>query len=496
MLNWTREEKYTKLSDVSKEDYDHLVEKVKNSKWRQTYHIQPKTGLLNDPNGLIYHDGKYHIFHQWFPLGAVHGIKYWYHYTSEDLLRFDDLGIALGPDTPYDSHGVYSGSAFDYDGKLHLMYTGNVRDSNWTRTSNQLIAVQQEDGSFEKSDAPIIIGSPAGYTEHFRDPKVWKENDTYYAIFGIQRDNETGTAIIYESKNIKDWNLKGELKTNLNQFGYMWECPDLFKLNEKDVFVFSTQGIAEQESKFQNIYQSGYIIGQLDLDELTMNHDDFKELDQGFDFYAPQTFLDKNGNRLLIGWMGLPETEYATDNEGWAHCLTIPRELTIEDGKLKQRPLKALEQLRTNKETAEGYANKHSVKLHPYEGKQFELIIDILENDASEIYFDVRVSKKCATHIIYNTETKQLTLDRYESGIISELNQKQTRETILEEELKQLRIFSDTSSLEIFVNDGECVFSSRIFPDENAVNFKTSTESGQVYLKFTKYSITTGIEEL
>lgn len=118
MVNWTREERYKKLSDISDEAYNELIDKVNASKWRQTFHIQPKTGLLNDPNGLVYHNGVYHIFHQWFPLGAVHGLKYWYHYTSKDLLEFKDEGIALAPDTEYDSHGVYSGSAFDYDGKL------------------------------------------------------------------------------------------------------------------------------------------------------------------------------------------------------------------------------------------------------------------------------------------------------------------------------------------------------------------------------------------
>lgn len=489
MVNWTREEQYKKLSDISEVEYNKLLEQVNQSKWRQIFHIQPKSGLLNDPNGVIYHNGTYHIFHQWFPLGAVHGLKYWYHYTSKDLTSFKDEGVALSPDTEFDSHGVYSGSAFDYEGKLHLMYTGNVRDDEWNRKSTQMIAVQQEDGSFKKFDKPVIHDVPKGYTEHFRDPKVWKEKDKYYAIFGIQRENETGTAVIYESVNIKDWTLKGEIHTKLQEFGYMWECPDLFKLDDKDVFIFSPQGIEPQNNQFENIYQSGYLIGDFNIDTLEFEHHHFIELDQGFDFYAPQTFLDKNGKRILIGWMGLPEIDYATDEEGWAHCLTIPRELTIENNKLVQRPIKALEKLRTNKETAEGYANKHSVKLHPYEGKQYELIIDIIENEATEIYFDVRVSKKCSTQIIYNTRTKQLTLDRFESGVVSEAVDKATRTTTLNKDLEQLRIYSDTSSLEIFVNDGECVFTTRIFPDENAVNFRTSTESGQVYLKFTKYNL-------
>lgn len=489
MVNWSRGERYTKISEISEEKYMQLVEKVNNSEWRQKFHIQPKTGLLNDPNGLIFINGQYHIFHQWFPLGAVHGVKYWYHYTSRDLIHFEDQDIALSPDTNFDSHGVYSGSAFEYNKKLHLMYTGNVRDEKWNRNTYQMIAVQNEDGSFEKMNNPIIEGSPNGYTEHFRDPKVWIQDGKYYAIFGIQRENKTGAAVIYESEDIKKWTFKGELNTELKQFGYMWECPDIFKLNNQDIFMFSPQGLEKEETKYENIYQSGYVIGNLDMEKLSLSHGSFIELDQGFDFYAPQTFLDENGKRILIGWMGLPEITYATDKDDWAHCLTLPRELTVENGKLKQRPLRALEQLRKNKETAEGYANKHSVKLHPYDGEYYELIIDILENDATEVYFDLRVSKKYFTQIAYNKRTKQLILNRSESGIVNEEAGDHTRRTTLENDLEQLRIYSDKSSLEIFVNDGECVFTTRIFPDDKATNFRTSTESGQVYLKFTKYDL-------
>ncbi|MGN4158071.1 sucrose-6-phosphate hydrolase, partial [Staphylococcus auricularis] len=98
--------------------------------------------------------------------------------------------------------------------------------------------------------------------------------------------------------------------------------------------------------RFKNIYQSGYLVGQFDIDLHVMQHGDFTELDAGFDFYAPQTFEGKDGVRILIGWMGLPDTEYPTDEEGWAHCLTIPRELSVDNGILKQRPLKALQHLR------------------------------------------------------------------------------------------------------------------------------------------------------
>lgn len=491
MAEWSREERYRRIEDVDKKYLEHLKQQVEASRFRQTFHIQPETGLLNDPNGLIYHNGKYYVSHQWFPLGAVHGLKYWFNYTSDDLVTFEPQGALLKPDTYYDSHGAYSGSAFEHEGDLYYIYTGNRRDAQWERYASQMIAKVENDGTITKFDKPVIASQPEGYTSHFRDPKVFELNGEYYVIIGAQTNDEQGRCLFYKTKDkqLKQWSFCGELETHLKNFGYMWECPDYFNLNSKDIILFSPQGIEAQGDQFRNIYQSGYLIGDIDFDTLSFEHGDFIELDNGFDFYAPQTFLDENGNRILIGWMGLPEINYPTVDEGWAHCLTIPRVLTIEDNQLRQRPFKGLEKLRKNKETALGYANKFNRKLHPYEGTQYELIIDILENDASEIYFELRTSKLNNTKIIYNTSEQKLTLDRTESGLLPDNVQDLTRSTILKSPLSQLQIFVDTSSIEIFCNDGESVLTSRIFPDENATGIETSTETGQVYLKFTKYEL-------
>ena len=113
MAEWTREERYQRIEDADENTLEQLKQQVEASPYRQTFHIQPETGLLNDPNGLIYFDGSYYVSHQWFPLGAVHGLKYWFNYKSEDLVHFEPQGPILEPDTKYDSHGVYSGSAFE-----------------------------------------------------------------------------------------------------------------------------------------------------------------------------------------------------------------------------------------------------------------------------------------------------------------------------------------------------------------------------------------------
>lgn len=487
-MEWTREMRYRKLTEVPEAEYQELLEQTKRAPWRQHYHIQPPTGLLNDPNGFVYYNGEYHLFYQWFPLGAVHGVKYWYHLTSQDLVTFTSHGVALAPDTAFDSHGVFSGSAIVVDDELNLVYTGNRRTADWERIPYQLTAVLNADGDFIKRERPIITGPHKGYTEHFRDPKVWYE-DGYYAVIGAQRSNETGTIVVYRSNDFKDWAFVSELKTDYTDFGYMWECPDYFELDGHDVVLFCPQGIDKYEDQFWNIYQSGYLIGKLDKENFIMTHGDFTELDNGFDFYAPQTTCDKDGRRILIGWMGLPDTDYPTDKDNWAHCLTLPRELTIEQGRLKQRPLKSLDRRRGTVETAEGYAMKHNIKLHPYEGHCYELIVDILDNESTEFYIELRVSKREATRLIYNTLERRFTLDRTDSGALSRDVDGTTRSVVLDSDLKKLQIFVDESSIEIFLNDGERVMTSRIFPSDDATGIRTSTESGQVYFKFTKYDL-------
>ncbi|MCU5746158.1 sucrose-6-phosphate hydrolase [Staphylococcus sp. SQ8-PEA] len=495
MNTWSREERYQSLDDVTPVTLEALKEQVASSAYRQTYHIQPETGLLNHPSGLTFYQGTYYVSHQWFPLGAVHGLKYWFNYTSKDLVHFEPQGPLIQPDSEYDSHGAFSGSAFQYNGELYYMYTGNHRDKEWKRNPSQMLAKMDSKGSINKFPKPVISGAPTGYTDQLRDPKVFQKDNSYYAILGAQNIDYRGRLLLYRTEDIVNWQFLGEVKTQLDHFGSLWECPDYFDLDGHDVLLFCSQRTGPDGERGRKSYQSGYVIGQFDIEQLSFNHGEFNELDHGYDFYAPQTFVDESGNRVLIGWMGMPATTYPTDDEGWAHCLTLPRILNIEEGQLKQRPIPQLKKLRRNKETALGYANKFERQLMPYDGTQYELIIDILDNEATELYFELRTSKDESTLISYNTHTQHLSLDRSESGALPKPVEVTNRTTRLVNPLTQLHIFVDTSSIEIFCNDGERVLSSRIFPSKASNGIKASTESGQVYLKFTKYELSSDAQQ-
>ncbi|MBM4764427.1 sucrose-6-phosphate hydrolase [Bacillus sp. B15-48] len=489
-MEWTKEQRYRKLSEVTEEEIEGLAKIVNQCPWRQTFHIQPVTGLLNDPNGFAYYNGEYHLFYQWFPLGPVHGLKHWYHTKSKDLVHWENAGMAVEPSNQFDSHGAYSGSAIEENGQLFLLYTGNTRDVNWNRKPYQCLAVMKQNGCITKNDSSVIQEVPSGYTDHFRDPKVWKQGDEFYAVIGAQRETKTGCVVLYRSTNLIDWQFLGEIKTELENFGYMWECPDYFELDNQGVFIFSPQGLKPEGDFYQNIYQSGYMIGRpLDLETNQFIHDAFHELDRGFDFYAPQTMKDPKGRRILVGWMGLPEIGYPTDKNGWAHCLTLLRELSIKDGKLIQKPVSELELLRGEKTEANKLVKNESVVFEGFEGEVYELFVEFSANTAQEFGIELRVGADEKTVIKYNAVTKKVVFDRTESGQSFAMEYGSVRKCSLNTDELSFRIFVDVSSVEVFVNNGEEVFTGRIFPSKDSTGIRFFSCGGQTNVKAVKWGI-------
>ncbi|OPJ56271.1 glycoside hydrolase family 32 protein [Alkalithermobacter paradoxus] len=462
---------------------------VNSDYYRLKYHTMPPTGLLNDPNGFIQFKGEYHVFYQFHPFGTNHGLKYWGHYKSKDLINWDDTGIALAPSEWYESHGCYSGSAVDDNGILTLVYTGNVKDIDGNRETYQCLAMSKDGINFEKyKDNPVIHNQPEGYTRHFRDPKVWRKDGIWYMIIGAQSIKEEGRALLLKSENLKNWNLVGEVSgsniNGLNDFGFMWECPDLFELDEKDVLIISPQGVKPKGDLYNNIYQSGYVVGKLDYESGNMKHGEFIELDRGFEFYAPQTTIDDKGRRLLIAWMGLPEEEeHPTTEKGWIHAMTIPRVLELRENKVIQKPVEEMKKLRKDLVSYNNVEiNDEEITLENISGDVFEIEATFEVKDAKKFGMKLRCSKDLSeeTLMYYDREDRKFVLDRNKSG----KGYKGIRKCYIEDkkELK-LNIFMDTSSLEIFINDGEEVFTSRIYPDKESLGIKIFANEGSINLR-------------
>ena len=213
---------------------------VSQGKMRQNYHFMPQTGWLNDPNGLIYYKGKYHIFYQFNPYYGHWDYMHWGHAVSEDLVHWEYLPLALAPSEFYDDHyrgGCFSGSAIEHDGKLFLMFTGCTNNGNGFEQT-QCIAYSEDGIHFEKYENNPVLTAPEGVPSYlFRDPKVWKHGDKYYMICGASRNN-FAQALLYVSEDMLHWEFFSVLAESRGEWGYMWECPDFFQLGDKYVLLY------------------------------------------------------------------------------------------------------------------------------------------------------------------------------------------------------------------------------------------------------------------
>ena len=463
---------FTKVREDEEKSILEKKEIVEKDFWRQKYHIQGIVGLINDPNGFSQFKGKYHMFYQWNPLGTNHKNKTWAHSVSDDLLHWKRLKTALRPDTWYSKDGAYSGSAIVDDDKLYLFYTGNVKDSDGNRESYQCLAVSSDGENFERWE-PSIVNQPDGYTRHIRDPKIWKKDGKFYAVIGIQGENLEGKAVLYSSENIKDWKFEGEIAGanhgKIKDFGFMWECPDYFQLKDektgeiKDLLVFSPQGLEPEGDLYNNKYQTGYLFGKLDYEKPEFEIlSDFVEIDRGHDFYAPQSMEDDKGRRLIVGWMGIPEEEdFPTVKNEWLHCLTLPRELKVIDGKLYQVPIKEMESIRGEKIE---FSGKVTGEVKVGTGVTYELKAKFTDFN-SDFGLKLRTGKNSETVLKFDYNDKKFVLDRTKG----EQPDKRLRKVYLGDISKlELTVFVDNSSVEVFINGGAEVFSSRIFPEKDA----------------------------
>lgn len=335
---------------------------------RPLFHLSPPRGRLNDPNGLLVRDGVFHAFFQWAPDFPARRAIGWGHATSRDLLRWEYLPAAIEPTDPYDRNGCYSGSAvprFDSqnDGAVFL-YTGNVKHPDGTREAHQCAFMTDDLVSFRKHPGnPVIADTdrPAGYTADFRDPMVYAfTGGRLRMCIGARRDDAAGAVLLWSATEpTGPWRFDGELHIegagpdSTYHLGHMWECPNLFPLRDaatqrlRHVLMLCPQGVDDPAvNPAGRADMCGYIVGDLDIDPETgagvlRNAAPFRELDLGFEFYAPQIFADRGttDDALLLAWAGTPaEDDQPTLAAGWVHTMTVARRLTLRGGILYQEP--------------------------------------------------------------------------------------------------------------------------------------------------------------
>lgn len=437
-------------------------------KWRPGFHLAPPVGWLNDPNGLCKFGGLYHVFYQYAPFDARGGVKLWGHYASPDLIRWEQRPAALYPDEPFDCHGVYSGSALAEEDGLYLYYTGNVKlpDNGEGydyiaagREHNTVLAYSPDGVTFRSKRLLMKNGDyPQGISCHVRDPKVWKDRGRYYMLQGARTLDNRGEALLFASDDRIHWSHVNTLTTPV-PMGYMWECPDLYTVGDGTVLAVSLQGVEREETRLQNLYQSGWfpLIGDY-AGEYALGA--FTEYDYGFDFYAPQTFFDGE-RRLMIAWMGMPDVENEYTNPtaelGWQYMLTVPRELTMEKGVLRQRPARELAALR---------------------GKCTAQRVDGCFASPALETFELELAAEGPVRVT----VRECAEIRWEDGILSLSFRAggagRTVRRVRVERLRDLRLLADASSLELFANGGEISMTSLYYPEDGQKGLRVECAAG------------------
>ena len=226
---------------------------------RPLFHLTPWIGWMNDPNGFSYYQGQYHLFYQYYPYDTEWNSMHWGHAVSRDLLHWTYLPAALAPDAPYDSFGCFSGSAIELpDGKQLLLYTGVRKEGGekGKELQTQCIAVGDGVDYSKYPQNPVLDANdlPEGLSPYdFRDPKIWRRADGgYRCVVGARRMDKRGVLLLFDSEDGFYWQYKSILAENDGRFGLMWECPDFFALDGKDVLFVSPQDMLPEGFEYHN----------------------------------------------------------------------------------------------------------------------------------------------------------------------------------------------------------------------------------------------------
>ncbi len=483
--------------------YEEIVEKDIFEEERPSFHLSPRVGWMNDPNGFCFYKGKYHMFYQYYPYEPVWGPMHWGHAVSADLLHWEFMPAALAPDQMYDKDGCFSGSAVELpDGRLMLLYTGvrieGIKNVLASEVQTQCIAVGDGE-SFEKYEKNPILDEkdiPKGSSRNdFRDPKVWRcEDGTYRCLIGNRPADGSGQILLYTSQDGFDWKFRSVFASNRNRFGKMWECPDYFVLDGKHIILTSPQDMLPRGFEYHNGNGTLCLIGGYDAETDSFVEEWDQTVDYGIDFYAMQTVLTPDGRRVMIGWMQNWDTvELRTLHRKWQGQMSLPRELSIKNGRLYQAPLRELENLRAKKTEYRNVEIDGERSFPDISGRKVDMEICIRPLDTDKMYdkFSVYFAMNEDYHIniSYRFNENVLKIDRKFSGSRRGfIHQRRCKVVGSENGELRLRLILDRYSAEVFVNDGVQVMTANYSTPLEADGIMFASK-GKVCMDVVKYDL-------
>jgi beta-fructofuranosidase len=453
---------------------------------RPRYHFLPPANWLNDPNGLIQWKGQYHLFYQYNPAGPFHGTIHWGHAVSADLAHWRHLPIALEPSAGGpDEDGCWSGCAVDDAGVPTLIYSGNRNGAQ-----RPCLATSADDLLTWRKDAgnPVIAEPPPGLElVEFRDHCVWREDGVWYQLIGAGLQGQGGTALLYRSADLHSWEYLHPLLVGDQQrvtpiwTGSMWECPDFFALDGQHVLITS---IWDK----RKLHYSAAFVGSYRDQRLLPDIE--HKLDYGDRyFYAPQTFRDSQGRRIIFGWLQEGRSVEEQRASGWSGVMSLPRILTLgPDKHVCMLPAPELAQLRAEHIRCGAMAvlADQTIVVPQIAGDTFELVVELAAARDGRCGIVVRRTPDGAeqTRISYDAALRQLIVDRTQSSLdpSTDRNVHVAPLALGPDEPLRLRLFLDRSVLEVFANQRVSI-TSRIYPtraDSLAVALLAEREDAQL----------------
>jgi fructan beta-fructosidase len=476
------------------------AQELYNEPWRPQFHFTPPKNFMNDPNGLVYYKGEYHLFYQYNPQGTEWGHMSWGHAVSTDMLHWKNLPVAIPEEPGQDM--IYSGSAVvDWKNASGLCVSADAADPSC------LIAIYTAAGS-NRQRQHLAFSNDRGRTwtnyagnpiadllqPDFRDPKVfWYDARKKWVMVAVLADERR--TVFFDSKDLKSWTFRGFFEIAGNDQG-QWECPDLFELsvgaNSRDkkwVLVVNRNPGAPAGGT-----GTRYFVGHFDGEHFANETPAGQVLwaDSGKDFYATNSFSDlppNDGRRIWIGWISNWQYANREPTSAWRGAQSLPRELGLAESpdgiRLTQKPIAETRTLRDrrflNLSNVSVPMAMQAIHLANVRGDTLELQVELAPRDAKEIGFRLRKGGAEETVLGITPENKQVFVDRTRSGQVSFAPEFPGcyKASVLRSSLVKLHIFIDRSSLEVFVNEGEAVLTDRIYPSPASDGIELYSDAGK-----------------
>lgn len=480
---------------------------------RPQLHYTPESGWMNDPNGLVYYKGEYHLFHQYAPEGFFKSAMHWGHAVSTDLLHWEYLPIALFPDD--EMGNVYSGSAVvdwnnssglcetDANGGQSCLVALFTHSGGSDGRQKQSLAYSNDRGRTWNMYAgnPVLEANPA--IKDFRDPKVFYHDGTSSWIMLLSSGR---SLLFYSSQNLMDWQYKSDFRMEpFVNFNHIWECPDIFQLpveNENGLKKWVLKVDVFDGGPYGGGSHGQYFVG--DFDGNSFNSESlrsvFQWLNYGRDFYAAQSWSDipaEDGRRIWIAWMNNWSYAIQIGVENWQGSMSLPRELSLrrtgaesgEEYRIIERPIAEFEQMRTatiKDESDVEIKNDSDISIKSINAP-YEIECEIEDADHGELCFEIFNGSDSSASLCIDFEKNSVSVER-NSSAAAELNPgfpgvHATPEGLQWKNPLKLRIFIDRNSLEAFIDDSQYVITELLATHSGASELLiTASEADNVTL--------------